>query len=75
LIKMGAGPQTPGIYRFSASMTHAGRSDRPSHHARTCSDAQVPSLESLVLRAGPFSVEARSHMKPINEAVPALKKT
>ena len=49
LIKMGARPQTPGIYRFSASMMHAGRSYGPSLHARICDSAQVPSLE------GPYS--------------------
>jgi hypothetical protein len=38
---MGARPQTPGIYRFSASMMHAGRSYQPSLHARICDSAQV----------------------------------
>jgi hypothetical protein len=74
LIKMGARPQAPGIYRFSASMMHAGRSYRPSLHARICDGAQVPSLESLIFRTDHSSVKAVPAGKHENDAIPVCPK-
>jgi hypothetical protein len=76
LIKMGACPQTPGIYRSSASMIHAGRSYRPSLHARICDSAQVPSLDCLILHTDHSSVEAapvEKHGKRCDPYLPKYK--
>jgi hypothetical protein len=56
---------------------HAGRSYRPSLHARICDSAQVPSLESLTLRTDHSSVKAApaaKHGKRCDPYLPEIQK-